>query len=395
MAVHFASGTRALIIVCCSAIMLSGCARMGALSRVDPLSVAIYPGGGNTSERPAGATPRTDDCPLVAGVNSYSSGAVNLDCFMFPEDRPRNESSLSDREQWNLREQEEAPSNAAGSATTRQPPVRATRSTGHTTGPLAYSRAVRSPRERNRLAALLLKHSDDICVEEMGRLNSNESAVNTSLSILATAATTTSNIVTGELAQSILTGVGTLAGASRSHIAAHVYRNTFAYAVSRAITLERQRLRAQHEARRGQNTTLYTVDEAIRAVNEYHGVCSFYKGLELVLASVEGDQRSRDAQMRLAQISAIEQQIREQRAAMADLKPEDRAAYVTRINRLEDQKQGLVLAGAQLPDEQRADQTTTTTTTTTTPTTATTPTTPTTTTPGTSNPDDEDDDDPA
>ena len=254
----------------------------------------------------------------MRGVGSYSRGAIDLDCFVFPEDQV-------------------------------QPGITPT----PTAGWLAYRRAAAGRTERNRLTALLLKQSDDICVEDMGRLTANEATVNTSLSVLATGATTAANIVTGDLAQQILTGVGTLAGATRSHLNSYVYRNTFAYAISRAITIERHRLRGLLEARYGLTPDQFTVDEAIRAANEYHGACSFYKGLELILASVEGDQRSRDAQARLAQIEAIDQEIARQNAQLLSITGDARKPYDERINSLHAQRQALVLAGAQSPPPPR------------------------------------------
>lgn len=215
---------------------------------------------------------------------------------------------------------------------------------------LAYARAASDRVDRNRLAQILMKHSDDVCTIEMGTITANQATVNSSLNILATAATTTANIVTGNQAQQILTGVGTFAGASRSHLNADVYRNTVAYAISRAITLERQRLRELIESRYGQSRADFTVDEAIRAANQYHGVCSFYKGLELVLASVEGDQRTRAAEARRAQIEELEQQIRRYREQMLALrKEEDRQPYQERIDELLARIQALTLAGVPVP----------------------------------------------
>ena len=206
MALGSGRGLAAIALVC--ALLLSGCARIGAMSRVDPLSIAVYPGGASFGE-----TLPTGDCPLVSSTGSFSYGAVDLDCFVFPEDRPQPENLSTATE-----------------------------------GRLAYRRAAEGATERNRLTALLLKHSDDVCVEEMGRLTGNEATVNASLNILGTGATAAANIVSGELAQQILTGVGTFAGASRSHIRTDIYRNTFSYAISRAIDRERQRLRELSKA---------------------------------------------------------------------------------------------------------------------------------------------------
>jgi hypothetical protein len=312
--------TIVLIIVGCSGVLLSGCGRLGAMSRVDPLSIAVYPGGESRRDTPNN---RNGRCSSLLGVGSYSRGAIDLSCFYFPEDAlPATASGTAGRD-----------------AASPNPAPR-----------LAYARAVGDPRDRNRLTALLLKHSDDICVEELGRLTANEATVNTSLSIVNTGVTTAANIVSGELAQQILTGIGTFTGASRSHFNSYVYRNTFPHAISRAISIERQRLRTLIEARYTQDSALFTVDDAIRSANEYHGVCSFFKGLELVLASVEGDQRSRDALVRQTQVDVIDQEIRRQEQAMvaAAAAGGDTTSYRTTITNLHARRSALLLAG--IPD---------------------------------------------
>jgi hypothetical protein len=320
----------AMLAIMCAGLSLSGCARMGAMSRVDPVSIAIYPGGLNAADSQEQAGLGSQDCPLVRGVNSFGRGAVNLDCFVFPEDGP--------------------PLPGARNA----PESDATEAAPSTRGQRAYARAVSNRRDRNRLTALLLKHSDDICVEEMARLNSNEAAVNTSLSIITTGLTAAANIVSGELAQSILVGGANFSSGSRTAINAHVYRNTFAYAISRAITLEREKLRGELETRLAdRDENAFTVDDAIRAVNAYHGVCSFYKGLELVLAAVEGGedvQRNRAALLRQTQIEAIDREIAQQTAQMRRMPEGNRGPYVTRIDALTASRQVLVLGTGQ-PDQ--------------------------------------------
>ena len=289
------------------------------MSRVDPLTIAVYPGGKNPGELDKagrGGATTVGKCHLVEGAGGYFPGAIDLDCFKFPEDGEKLD-----------------PKNQSPNC-----PV--------LTSATAYARAVGCKRERNRLTALLLKHSDDICVREMGSLTADQATTNASLNILATAATTTANIVTGDQAKSILTGVGTFATASRSHINADVYRNTVAYAVSRAISIERKRLRDLIEGRYKDTVDIFTVDDAIRAANEYHGVCSFYRGLELVLASVEGDQRTRDAQMRREQIEELERQITQYRSLLSNKAGgEDAKTYTDKIAELVDQIQRLTLAG--------------------------------------------------
>lgn len=298
-------------ILYCAAILslsvLASCARIGATSRVDPPTVAVYPGGADDRPADTGWDPDKTDgrCQLLRGIGGWTRGAIDLDCFKFLEDKDKDGAEN-----------------------------------------LAYSQAAQNPEKRNRLTALLLKHSDDVCVREMGQLTANQATVNASLNTLATAVTTAANIVTGEQAKSILTGIGTFAGATRSHMNADVYRNTVSYAISRAVTLERRRLREGIEARYGQALGAFTVDDAIRAANEYHGVCSFYKGLELVLASVEGDQRTRDREARRAQIEDLQERIRDyhDQQLRAPSGSGEKATYDTLIQELQQRIQQLVLA---------------------------------------------------
>ena len=328
-------------------LALPACAQLGAKSRVDPATIAVYPGG---EDRVSADSQREADksdgspCKLLRGMGGYSRGAIDLDCFQFPEDSDEPVSAMGTTllcrpirgEDGKVREG----LSCEPVVETREGPARLDRSK------LAYSKAAKDKTSRNRLTALLMKHSDDICTRELGMLTSNQATTNAALNTLATAATTTANIVTGEQAKSILTGIGTFSGATRSHLNADVYRNTVAYAISRAITLERKRLRDAIEARYDHLPANFTVDDAIRAANEYHGICSFYKGLELVLASVEGDQRTRDAEARRAQIDELEERIRkyrEQRSVLKTGSP-DIALYDANIAELMDRVQDLTLA---------------------------------------------------
>lgn len=286
---HLSSVVMPLMAIVASSVLASGCQRIGASSRVDPVSVARYPDG---------QVMPVVSCDLGDGdYNGIRNVVINLDCFQFPEDR-------------------------------RYPSVNS-RSERQT----AYAEAVSSEAARNRLTDIILGNSNLVCTVEMGQLTGNEALVNTSLNILGTAATTAANIVTGGQASSILTGIGTLSHASRSHIAADVYRNTFSYAISRAITIERQKLLRELRARYGEKTTSFSVDEAIRLANEYHTTCSLYRGLALVLESVEGDRRSQEAQARRARIQELQDQVRQ----LIDQKNRMGEANTTRIQGLIDQ----------------------------------------------------------
>jgi len=293
------------------------------MSRVDPVSIAIYRGGTQADMRGHSAETRAaadNDCPLVRGPYDFHSGAIDLDCFRFMEDWPARTSAerqiidvAAARIRTEMREAEAARLRAQPASRAAVPPPSVNPRLEPSLRPLlAYSRAATRRVDRNRLTAILLKHSDDVCAIELGRITANQATVNAAFNILGTGATTVANIVTGTQAQNILTGIGTFAGASRSHINADVYRNTFAYALSRAITLEREKQRGVIEGRYREELEAFTIDDAIRAANSYHGQCSFYKGLELLLASVENGatlDRSLRERERQLQIVDIEEEI--------------------------------------------------------------------------------------
>jgi hypothetical protein len=219
-------------------------------SRVDPRTVANYP----RDDRIEGS----GNCPGELPGDTHG-GAINLDCFRFPEDDSTKPPAY-DR--------------AAGRI--------------HDPGrPSAYLLAAGSTIARNRLAAILLKHSDDVCTQELGRLTANEAISNTALATVASTLSGIATIVTGEKAKEIFAAGSGLATATRSHVNAHVYRNVLSTAVSRAIHIAREKQRGEIQAQLAKDMAAYNVDLMILEVNAYHQTCSFYRGLTLVLEAVD------------------------------------------------------------------------------------------------------------
>lgn len=336
------------------------------MSRVDPVTIATYPGGAHAGGEGLSMEARvnaTNGCGLARGPYDYHIGAINLDCFRFPEDWG-NRSTTNEQIAQHTSERADIEMRNADAARTRFRDATSARrsATAATLSPatpsvdppslpslrpwLAYSRAATNRVDRNRLTEILLKHSDDICTTEMGRITANQATVNASLNILATGATTVANIVTGDQAQSILTGIGTFAGASRSHINADVYRNVFAHAISRAITTERDKQRDAIVARYNEEPETFTIDAAIRAVNRYHGQCSFYRGLDLLLSAVENNttlERSLRERERQVQIGQIEEEIARLRSDIRNP-----AARGTNVTSLQERLNALVLQRSSL-----------------------------------------------
>jgi hypothetical protein len=143
--------------------------------------------------------------------------------------------------------------------------------------------SLRATNARNRLNAILVKHADDVCVLEKGRLVATESSVNFLLSFLTQAFSGASTIVQGELAKSILSGVATLSSGTQSNVNATFYRNQLIQAINKTLDSERQRIMTQLIANRSLDIDAYTVDEMIVAANSYHQACSFERGLQVLL----------------------------------------------------------------------------------------------------------------
>lgn len=231
------------------AFTLAGCESWQASARINPQTVAIYPGGKGKNASDFA----TQECPLTSGLDDTEQGAIDLDCFRFPErGRDGGEAFFTGNERryaYDLATQNDA------------------------NGVLA----------RNRLSAILVKHADDICVLEKGRLVATEASVNGALSFLTSAFSGTSTIVGGEQAKSILSGIASLTNATQANVNATFYRNQLTQAINKAIDKERERVMVEIVASRGKAMDAYTVDEMIRQVNAYHHACSFERGLQVLL----------------------------------------------------------------------------------------------------------------
>jgi hypothetical protein len=219
-------------LIATASIIPAGCTTLQNQSRIDPQTIAIYPQ----------LLATTVDCrePRVPG--DTRTGAINVKCLALP---------TSD-----------------GAET------------------LIYNSALKDPIARNRLGSILTKQSDDICTVEMGRLTANEAIVNTTLSTATSVLTTAGSLVTGQTLQSILTGGAAVTNATRDHIRSEVYRNLLTAQVTKAIRLARATYLGQLKGKYGSTLAEYSVDDMIRDVNQYHGICSFYAGLGLVDAAV-------------------------------------------------------------------------------------------------------------
>ncbi len=253
--------------------LLGGCAKLGAAARVDPPVVARYPNAATSAS----------DCasPSASKDSAVKHGAINLDCFKFPE---ANGPFVA------VKDPQVVVGRLSGGAVsnpTIQDGVISLTITGAKLAPdlPAYDLAVADKRARNRLTAILLNKAGEICEKDQASITANQSALDGFLTVLTTGLASAGSLVTGERANAILAGTAAFVSGSRDNISAAVYRNQLAPAITAASAAERKRLLERIEARRNDSIVDYSVDDMIRSVNEYHQACSFYKGVELALTT--------------------------------------------------------------------------------------------------------------
>lgn len=293
---RFASAT----VLCPLLLVLSGCASLQTQSRVNPATIAAY---GN----------HDPNCPLTSGLQDTRKGAIDLDCFQFPEDQGTSNNN----------------NGGAPDGTSGNPPKLPTET--------AYKKAVATKDDRNRLTSILIKHSDDVCTVEMGNLTANEAITNTSLSIANSGLSIASTIVGGEQAKSILSGLAAFAGASRDHANTHVYRSTVSYALAQVITAERDTKLGLIHAKYGVDEKAWSIDDATRAVNDYHQQCSLSVGLKLLMKAANNSadfQSNKTARANQDKIDRIEREIKDLEARSALVTDGAKTAIDNRINEL-------------------------------------------------------------
>jgi hypothetical protein len=206
-----------------ASVALNACTSMGRMARVDPVSVVNQ---------------KHAKCALIQGIDGGEPYALDLDCYTFP---------------------------------------------GEEDSKKAYALATTSDTERNRLEAVLLRQADSICELEKGQIFANEAMINSALDFISTSLSTTSTIVGGEQAKSILAGLAGISTATRSNITANVYKNQIVPAITNVMDAERKRILTEMAARHTEKVTIYPADEMIRLANSYHQACSFQNGIQLLL----------------------------------------------------------------------------------------------------------------
>jgi hypothetical protein len=260
----------AVIALGCSC--LTACANgfdaLGRPARADPHMAAVYHG----DEARFYDNAKTY-CPLTRAIDDSNYGAINLDCFRFPEDTQSDGTKMGNKNKDitppNLGQTTvikkatvtTTPAKLVGDPSTftatigaKLSPKNVTDATSTTVisstiqhtitvpdNPTAYALATLDLDSRNRLTQILVNQSDGICTVELGRLEGRVASFNLAGDIATSGFAGAASIVGGNTAKSILAGIASFTSATKDHFNADLLHSQMTEALIQAIRIERER----------------------------------------------------------------------------------------------------------------------------------------------------------
>ncbi|MCJ1962883.1 hypothetical protein [Novosphingobium mangrovi (ex Hu et al. 2023)] len=132
--------------------------------------------------------------------------------------------------------------------------------------------------DRKEYLINLMMIADNVCAKELRQLSANQRTVNATLSTTSTILSSAATVVSGGLADNILSGGATLLGATRDHINAEVYRKSTPELITMLIQADRE----LYATKLLSENRKITEALAIKAAGEYHLKCSYFHGLSLL-----------------------------------------------------------------------------------------------------------------
>lgn len=151
----------------------------------------------------------------------------------------------------------------------------------------AYVRATseRTPELRNRLAAILIEHSDRIYAQHKARVQAHQDTANllfdwTTLTTAGLAA-----VFTPAVTKTALATTAALSSGIQGSFNDRIFLKLLAPRILRETDLSRLVKNQEIESKRSLDTVQYTVDDMLRDVQDYHERGSFMHGVMLVATS--------------------------------------------------------------------------------------------------------------
>jgi hypothetical protein len=166
---------------------------------------------------------------------------------------------------------------------------------------------------RNRLQLAIIDRSNSICDYHKGAIIAQKSMFDFSTSLLSTLLGTASGAVGGETAARILGAASGGVTATSAALNASIYQNLLTTAIIKSIENSREEFKANTiKPKRNESAANYSVDQAIIDANDYHRLCSFYRGI-VALADDDGPKPLTREEI-LAEIKLLEGLMAEQQA---------------------------------------------------------------------------------
>lgn len=143
--------------------------------------------------------------------------------------------------------------------------------------------------QRNAATAGLMAVSDELCVEHVRSIFGNDAAYNLTFGTITNLFAGAATVAGTRGAKTLFSGIALFSNAERSLVNETVYKTMLATAISKKIRegrIEQRNTIVKHM--REDTIEIYTMNEAISNVMEYHNTCSFMYGMEKTLE--EGNQ---------------------------------------------------------------------------------------------------------
>lgn len=146
---------------------------------------------------------------------------------------------------------------------------------------------------RNALAIDLISLSDRVCSAHQAAIIANSNTWNVATGTITNLLSGFGAVVGGEATKAALAAGAAFSSGTRSLVNEEVYVQTVGAAIVRAISIAREKYYADIQLGFEKSLSDYSVQEALRDIQEYHRRCSFYYGLLEISKSLEQRKKSK------------------------------------------------------------------------------------------------------
>ncbi|MBT3845776.1 MAG: hypothetical protein HOF59_11530 [Gammaproteobacteria bacterium] len=144
---------------------------------------------------------------------------------------------------------------------------------------------------RDNLVYEIATISDRVCSLHQATIIANDNVWNVSTGTLTNLFSAVGTVAGGEATKAGLAAAASLTGSARSLVNEQIYAETVGTAIVKGVSVAREKYFAELKLNLQEDYEKYTVQQALRDVQEYHRRCSFYYGVVEISRSL--DQRKK------------------------------------------------------------------------------------------------------